>query len=74
MRISYDPEADVLLVVFRELPPADAVEETGGVILSYGEDGDPVSLELLHAADRGLIGPGGVQVTVQILERARANQ
>ena len=66
MRIQYDPEADVLLILFKELPPADAVEEEGGVILSYGEDGEPVSLELLHAAGRGLIDPEASHVTVQI--------
>jgi hypothetical protein len=29
MRIKYDPEADVLLLVLREDPPVDAIEEQG---------------------------------------------
>ena len=65
MRIRYDPEADVLLVLIREAPPVDAVEETGGVIVSYGEDQQPVSLEFLNAAQRNLVQGGELSVTVQ---------
>lgn len=65
MRIRYDPEADVLVLVLRDDPPVDAVEEPGGVILSYGEDGQPVSVELLHASARRLIEPGELSVTLQ---------
>ena len=50
MRIKYDPEADVLLLTLREDPPADAIEEPGGIIVSYGEDGEPVSIEFLNAS------------------------
>ena len=43
MRIRYDSEADVLLVALRDSPPVDAVEEPGGVIISYGEDGSQLA-------------------------------
>ncbi len=72
MRIRYDPEADVLLFVLRDLPPVDAVEEPGGVIISYGEDGEAVSVEFLHASARRLVGAGELIVTIQagqVLER-----
>ena len=65
MRIKYDLEADILLVVLRDEPPVDAVEEPGGVIVSYGEDQEPVSVEFLNAANRGLVMPGEVNVTIQ---------
>lgn len=65
MRIRYDREADVLLLILRDDPPVDAVEEPGGVIVSYGEDGEPVSVEFLHASARQLIQPGEVSVTLQ---------
>jgi uncharacterized protein YuzE len=65
MRIRYDPEADILLFVLRELPPVDAVEEPRGVIISYGEDGEAVSVEFLHAAVRNLIQTGEISVTLQ---------
>jgi uncharacterized protein YuzE len=65
MRIRYDSEADVLLVALRDTPPSDAVEELGGVIISYGEDGEPVSVEFLNALARHLVRPGEVSVTLQ---------
>ncbi|OGG46588.1 MAG: hypothetical protein A3F84_06585 [Candidatus Handelsmanbacteria bacterium RIFCSPLOWO2_12_FULL_64_10] len=65
MRIRYDPEADVLLFVLRDDPPADAEEASGGVVISYGEDGEPVSVEFLNASARHLIRAGEVSVTLQ---------
>jgi len=65
MKIKYDTEADVLLFVLRDDPPVDAIEERGGVIVSYGEDGEPVSVEFLNASVRRLIRPGEVSVTLQ---------
>lgn len=65
MKIRYDPEADVLFLVLREDPPADAIEEPGGVIVSYGQDGEPVSVEFLNASVRRLVLPGEVSVTIQ---------
>jgi len=65
MRIRHDPEADVLLLILRDAPPVDALEEPGGVIVSYGENGEPISVEFLHASTRRLIKPGEVSVTLQ---------
>ena len=65
MRISYDPEADVLLLVLRDGPPVDAFEEPGGVIVSYGEDREPLSVEFLHASARQLAGPDEVSIILQ---------
>ena len=64
MKIRYDSEADVLVLVLRKNPPVDAIEEPGGVIVSYGEDGEPVSVEFLNASVRQLITPGEVSVTI----------
>jgi uncharacterized protein YuzE len=65
MRISYDIEADILLLCLRDLPPVDAVEEPRGIIISYGEDGEPVSVEFMHASQRRLIRAGEINVTLQ---------
>ena len=65
MQIRYDSGADILLLVLRNLPPVDAVEESGGVIISYGEDGEVVSVEFLHASMRHLIRTGEISVTLQ---------
>ena len=64
MRIKYDPEADILFLALRDEPPVDAIEEPGGVIVSYGEDGEPVSVEFLNAAARQLVQSGEVSVTL----------
>jgi len=65
VQIRYDSESDALLVLLRDAPPVDALEEPGGVIISYGEDGEPVSVEFLHASVRGLVDAGEVSVTFQ---------
>ena len=65
MKVTYDSEADVLLVLVRDDPPADALEEPGGVIISYGEDGEPVSVEFLNAARRHLVQPGDLSITMR---------
>ena len=65
MRIRYDPDSDVVILILREDPPVDSIEEPGGVIVSYGEDKEPVSIELLHASLRKLIQPHDVSVTFQ---------
>lgn len=65
MRIRYDSDSDILLLTLRENPPVDAIEEPGGVIVSYGEDGEPVSVEFLNASVRKLVRSGEVSVTIQ---------
>ena len=65
MRIKYDSEADILLFVLRDDPPVDAIEEAGGIIVSYGEDGEPVSVEFLNASVRRLIHAGEINIALQ---------
>lgn len=65
MRIRYDSESDVLILILRDEPPADAIEEPGGVIVSYGADGDPVCIEFLNASRRRLVPNGEMSVTLE---------
>ena len=65
MKLTYEPDADVLIFIIRDAPPVDAIEEPGGVIVSYGEDKEPVSVELLNASSRKLIQPDEISVTFQ---------
>jgi uncharacterized protein YuzE len=53
--VRYDSDTDVLLVQLRDEPPTDAVEEDGGVVISYGDKGVPVSVEFLNTSQHGLI-------------------
>jgi uncharacterized protein YuzE len=64
MRIKYDSEADILYLVLRDSPPVDAIEEPGGVIVSYGEDGEAVSVEFMNASARRIIDPKELSVTL----------
>lgn len=45
MRVEYDQEADVLTLMVRPEPPVDAIKEPGGLVISYGDDREPVSVE-----------------------------
>lgn len=65
MRIKYDHDADILILILRDKPPMDAIEESGGVIVSYGEDGEPVSVEFLNASARRLIHSDELNITLQ---------
>jgi uncharacterized protein YuzE len=60
MKINYDPDVDILLLLLRDDAPVDSVEEPGGVIVSYGEDREPISVEFLNASSRKLIHPRGI--------------
>ncbi|HGJ64986.1 TPA: DUF2283 domain-containing protein [bacterium] len=65
MRVKYDSDADVLIFILRDDPPVDAIEESGGVIVSYGEDKEPVSVEFLNASARKLARAGELSITLQ---------
>lgn len=65
MYIRYDADADILLLVVRDAEPVDAVEEPGGLIISYGDDGEPVSVEFLNAARRQIVRPDELSVTLR---------
>lgn len=67
MKIQYDSEADVLHIIVRDDPPVDAIEESGGVIISYGEDKEPVSVEFLNASARRLVRHGEMSVTMEAM-------
>lgn len=64
MRIRYDEASDILILHLRDKPPTDAVEEPGGVVVSYGADGQPVSVEFLNATAHGLVKAGHLSITL----------
>jgi uncharacterized protein YuzE len=64
MQVKYDAEADVLIFVLKDLPPCNAISEPGGVIVSYDENSEPVSIEFLNASKKKLFNTQEPNLTV----------
>jgi uncharacterized protein YuzE len=52
VRITYDPEVDVLRILFSDTPIEESDEDKPGVILDYDKDGNVVGMEILDASKR----------------------
>jgi uncharacterized protein YuzE len=52
VKILYDPEVDVLRIVFNNLPVEESDEEKPGLILDYDKNGNIVGVEILNASNR----------------------
>ena len=61
--LTYDPEVDVLRIVFRDVAIEESDEDKPGVILDYDKDGNIVGLEVLNAYQR-VENPRGVDHAV----------
>ena len=64
MKVKYDRDADILIFILREDPPVNAISEPGGVIVSYDENDEPISIEFLNASKRQLFNPGETNITI----------
>lgn len=64
MKVKYDAEADVLIFVMKDSPPSNAIAEPGGIIVSYDDRSEPVSIEFLNASKRQLFNPNDTNLTV----------
>ena len=63
MKVTYDPEVDVLRILFRDAPVEESDEDKPGVILDYDKDGNVVGMEVLNASQR-VENPRGVDYAV----------
>jgi uncharacterized protein YuzE len=63
MKVTYDPEVDVLRILFRDTPIEESDEDKPGVILDYDKDGNVVGMEVLNASQR-VENPRGVEYAV----------
>jgi uncharacterized protein YuzE len=63
MKVTYDPEVDVLRIVLSNAEIEESDEEKPGVILDYDKDGNIVGLEILDAS-RHVENPRSVEYAV----------
>jgi uncharacterized protein YuzE len=63
MKVTYDPEVDVLRILFRDVPVEESDEDKPGVILDYDKEGNLVGMEVLNASQR-VENPRGVDYAV----------
>ena len=63
MKVTYDPEVDVLRILFRDVAVEESDEDKPGVILDYDKDGNVVGMEVLNASQR-VENPRGVDYAV----------
>jgi uncharacterized protein YuzE len=52
VKITYDPEVDVIRILFSDAPIEESDEEKPGVILDFDKNGNVVGLEILDASRR----------------------
>lgn len=52
MKVTYDPEVDVLRILFNNEPIEESDTTKPGVILDYDKDGNVVGIEILNASKR----------------------
>jgi len=62
MKVTYDPEVDVLRILFSSAPIEESDADKPGVILDYDKDGNVVGSEILDASTR-VENPGAVEFT-----------
>ena len=52
MKVTYDPEVDVLRILFSTAPIEESDEDKPGIIIDYDKDGNVVGMEILDASQR----------------------
>jgi uncharacterized protein YuzE len=51
MKITYDPEVDVLRILFSNAPIEECDEDKPGVIIDYDREGNVVGIEIMDASE-----------------------
>ena len=65
MKITYDPEVDILRIVFSEDAIEESDEEKPGLILDYDRSGNIIGLEILDASQK-MENPRSVEYSIPV--------
>jgi uncharacterized protein YuzE len=71
MRVIFDPETDILSLIFREDKIVESDEIKEGIIIDYSRDGKIVSMEILDASEQ-ISEPRGILYELKGKEKALA--
>jgi uncharacterized protein YuzE len=52
MKVTYDPEVDVLRILFNSTSIEESDEDKPGIIIDYDKDGNIVGMEILNASKK----------------------
>jgi uncharacterized protein YuzE len=52
MKVNYDPDVDILRIIFKDSPIEESDEEKPGLIVDFDHEGNVVGLEILNASKR----------------------
>jgi uncharacterized protein YuzE len=63
VKVTYDPEVDVLRILLSDAAIEESDEDKPGVILDYDKEGNVVGLEILEASKR-MANPRAVEYVV----------
>lgn len=63
MKVTYDPDVDVLRILLSHAPIEESDEEKPGVILDYDKAGNIVGMEILDASTR-VENPRGMEYAI----------
>ena len=71
MKISYDPNYDIMYLKFSEEKIADTIEVQVNVLIDYGEKGEMIGIEIINASKLMKVNPLH-EIVIKIQEKAEA--
>lgn len=69
MKVIYDPEVDILRIIFTNATIEESDEEKPGVILDYDKEGKVIGMEILEASKR-MDNPRSVEYSIRDVSSA----
>lgn len=65
MKVFYDPEVDIVRIIFSNVAIVESDEDKPGVIIDYDADGNIVGMEILDASKK-MEKPGSIEFEIAV--------